>query len=417
MQPGNPARDVAGMGQVFTPPTVVEIMLAMRQRQGAVLEPAAGDGAFSSRCPGCTAIELDRRFAPAGALVQDFFAYPDRHKFATIIGNPPYVRYQDIHEGTRDRIGVALLDGRSNLYLYFIEKCLRHLADGGEMIFITPRDFLKSTSATRLNRRIFELGTITHAIDLGDARIFEGAVPNCLIWRFERGNMSQQTQFAKISAGRRLDDSLADLHWHSRRFAEENGHLVFLSDDYPLSLAQVAYVKVGAVSGADDVYADPALSDSFNAEFVCSETVSTGATRSMIWCAPREGARGVQPPAALKAFKDRLIGRRVRPFDESNWWEWGRGDHESAAPRVYVNGKTRQGRPFFVHPCARYDGAVMAVFPRRNDVDIDAFCAALNEVDWGDLGYVCDGRFLFTQRSLENAPLPASFKAFLPQDL
>ncbi len=29
---------------------------------------------------------------------------------------------------------------------------------------------------------------------------------------------------------------------------------------------------------------------------------------------------------------------------------------------------------------------------------------ALNEVDWTDLGFVCDGRFLFSQRSLENAP-------------
>jgi len=47
-------------------------------------------------------------------------------------------------------------------------------------------------------------------------------------------------------------------------------------------------------------------------------------------------------------------------------------------------------------------------------VDIEAFRDALNAVDWEDLGFVCDGRFLFTQRSLEHAPLPAVFAAFLP---
>ena len=431
------ARDVAGLGQVFSPPPVVEAMLALRRNTGSVLEPAAGDGAFSRRIPGCTAIELDARFAPEGALVRDFFAYPDRHKFATIIGNPPYVRFQDIAPATRERLGVATLDGRANLYLYFIEKCLRHLEDGGEMIFVTPRDFLKSTSATRLNARLFSLGTITHAIELGDARVFDGAVPNCLIWRFEKGKLSRQSQLAKISAKRRsaaastptalaegqplaagpvgdLAESLSDLDWQPCLFVEENGHLAFARDDYPMKLSDVAFVKVGAVSGADEVYSDPAIEASFNAEFVCSETVSTGLTRRMLWCAPGEGGRGVRPPAVLSSQKARLIARKVRPFDASNWWEWGRADFDSAAPRVYVNGKTRQETPFFTHSCLRYDGAVLAVFPRRTGVDIDAFRDALNHVDWADIGFVCDGRHLFTQRSLEHAPLPQDFAAFLP---
>ena len=30
-------------------------------------------------------------------------------------------------------------------------------------------------------------------------------------------------------------------------------------------------------------------------------------------------------------------------------------------------------------------------------------CDRLNDIDWRELGFVCDRRFLFTQRSLENA--------------
>ena len=36
----------------------------------------------------------------------------------------------------------------------------------------------------------------------------------------------------------------------------------------------------------------------------------------------------------------------------------------------------------------------------------------LNDVDWAELGFICDGRYMFTQRSLEQSPLPESFAAF-----
>jgi adenine-specific DNA-methyltransferase len=41
----------------------------------------------------------------------------------------------------------------------------------------------------------------------------------------------------------------------------------------------------------------------------------------------------------------------------------------------------------------------------------------LNAVDWAELGFVCDGRFLFSQRSLEQALLPESFVEFAVKGL
>jgi adenine-specific DNA-methyltransferase len=213
-------------------------------------------------------------------------------------------------------------------------------------------------------------------------------------------------RYCALGVGDDLAAGLAAPAWEERHFVEAGGHLMFARGDYPLRLADVAFVKVGAVSGADELFTDAVHG---NRDFVCSSTVSTGLTRRMIWSEP-----GDPPPAVLAPHKARLLQRKVTRFDESNWWMWGRLHHRSAQPRVYVNGKTRVAKPFFVHPCTDYDGAVLAVFPRRADVDIEAFRDALNTVDWEDLGFVCDGRFLFTQRSLEHAPLPASFEAFLP---
>jgi adenine-specific DNA-methyltransferase len=384
--------DIARYGQVFTPAEVVERMLALRRNQGRALDPACGDGAFSSRLPGCVAIELDPAHCPPGALNVDFFAYPESEKFATIIGNPPYVKARDILPETALRLSSSLLDGHANLYLHFIEKCVRHLAPGGELILITPRDFLKATGAGRLNTWLCDQGTITDFEDLGDAKIFAGAAPNCAIWRFEKGNASH-----------RLHDG--------RRMALSGGQLMFTRGIYSLPLASVFAVKVGAVSGADDIFSNAEFA---NADFVCSKTAQTGATRRMIYL-DREG-----PLPWLEQFKERLLARRVTRFDENNWWKWGRRHHVSEAPRIYVNNKTRNLRPFFLHPCTNYDGSVMALFPHRANIkaaDLQRLAEMLNEVDWHELGFVCDGRFLFSQRSLEQALLPETFAEFAVKGL
>ena len=191
-------RNVETLGQVFTPPTVVKTMLALRRNDGRILEPSAGDGAFFKNISGCVGIELDTRVAPKSAKVMDFFAYPVSKKFETIIGNPPYVRYQDIRPATKLLLDGTLFDGRSNLYLFFIEKCVRHLKPGGELIFITPRDFIKLTAAKKLNAWLFAQGSITDFIETGDSSIFGPYVPNCAIWRFEKGRMDRRMTDGRI---------------------------------------------------------------------------------------------------------------------------------------------------------------------------------------------------------------------------
>ncbi|MDR1367172.1 MAG: class I SAM-dependent methyltransferase [Candidatus Accumulibacter sp.] len=399
-------RDPIRFGQIFTPQPIVDCMLKLVRNTGRVLEPACGNGVFLKHFPGAVGIEIDPRCAPPEAEVMNFFELSRDELFDTIIGNPPYVRYQDISPGTRRLAGGSILDKRANLYLFFIEKCLRHLWPGGEMIFITPRDLLKATSAIPLNRALFASGTITDFIDLGDLNFFSEVTPNCTIWRFAYGDFSRRTCYAKLG----YSDGIAGIenpHWTFRRFSEKNGQLLFLRNEYTLQFSDIAFVKVGAVSGADDLYANE---DAGNCDFVCSSTATTGKTRRMIWC-----EAGKPPPEILIPHKERLIARRVRRFDESNWWYWGRTCFHSEQPRIYVNCKTRREKPFFVHECPNYDSSVLALFPHDPDVDVRALADALNSVDWYDLGFVCDGRFLFTQRSLEETFLPKSFRSFRPQ--
>jgi len=383
-------KDVTRLGQVFTPPKVVEFMLALCGNRGRALEPSAGDGVFfellKERHRDCVGIEIDPRVAPPGAEIRDFFDYPLTEQFETIVGNPPYVRFQDVAVDTRKRLKSGLFDARSNLFLFFIEKCVRHLKPGGELVFIVPREFIKLTAARKLNAWLYEQGSITHFYETGDTRIFGEHTPNCAIFRFEKG---------------RMDRHMAD----GRRFTEVDGQLMFLRDEYGVRFADVFTVKVGAVSGADSIFTHP----KGNMEFVCSKTVDTGETRRMLY--------GVKHPH-LEKHKEALLARRVIHFDESNWWQWGRAFPINLHPRIYVNGRTRRREPFFLHDCNAFDGSVLALFTKNRGIprrDLIECTLMLNkEVDWQELGFVCDGRFLFTQRSLQTCVLPGRFSRFLP---
>lgn len=388
----SPPRDVAQLGQVFTPPNVVEFMLNLCQNKGRTLEPSVGNGAFFGPLrvlnADCLGIEIDPRVAPEGAQIGDFFDLELSEQFDTIIGNPPYVRFQDVTVDTRKKLKSELFDARSNLFLFFIEKCIRHLKPKGELIFIVPREFIKLTAAKKLNAWLYEQGSITHFYETGDVRVFGDHTPNCAIFRFQKDH---------------FDRRMAD----GRTFTEVDGQLMFLRDDYKIHFSDVFAVKVGAVSGADHIFTYP----QGNMEFVCSKTVETGETRRMLY--------GIKHPH-LDKHKDELLARRVRRFDESNWWQWGRAFPISEHPRIYVNGRTRKAEPFYLHDCNSFDGSVLALFTKnwriaRRDL-IECAMLLNKEVDWQQLGFVCDGRFIFTQRSLQTCLLPDKFSRFLPSE-
>ena len=377
--------EITVLGQVFTPPAIVREMVALRRNRGAVLEPSCGDGAFMAALgKGVTGIDIDAtlpRRAGHKYLRQDFFAYPVTRKYPTIIGNPPYVRYQDILPETKVRLSMRLFDKRSNLYLFFIEKCTEHLTEGGELIFITPRDFLKATSAARLNQLLFTSGSFTYYRELGDAAVFKGYSPNCAIWRWQKGLRRRRTR-------------------QGQYFNYHNGQIWFShtanAGASAPTLATLFDVKVGAVSGADRIFASARHG---NVDMVCSRTATDGSMRRVIYNMPHQ---------SLRRHKAVLLARKIRSFSESNWWEWGRRYYESTLPRIYVNCKTRRRRPFFIHRAAAYDGSVLALLPKSDSIDIGMAAEKLNSVAWDKLGFVVDGRLLFTQRSLANIPLELS---------
>lgn len=55
------------------------------------------------------------------------------------------------------------------------------------------------------------------------------------------------------------------------------------------------------------------------------------------------------------------------------------------------------------------------MFPHHQRVNLHQLCEKLNAVNWAELGFQCDGRYIFSQRSLEQTLLPESFAEFVLQ--
>lgn len=369
---------VKNLGQVFTQEREVLLMKSLIRNSGKVLEPSCGNGAFSSMLDNVTSIEYDKSVCPEYAINMDFFDYSTDNKFDTIIGNPPYVAFKDIMDETKSKLDLQNFDRRTNLFLFFVEKCVKHLNNNGEIIFLTPREFIKQTSAIHLNNMLHELGTFTHFYDYGDEMLFKGFNPNCAIWRFELGNHSHRTEL---------------LCKKTVRQQNINGQIVFSNTNYDYNLSDLFDVRVGGVSGLDSLF----VNSGGNKDFVYSKTATTGKTRRMFY--------NIQNNFLLQ-HKDTLINRKIKKFTEDDWWKWGRDYHKTETDRIYVNCKTRNKSPFFHHECKNYDGSVMALFFKDNNIDVQKCVDIMNRINWDELGFKVGGRYSFNQRALQNIKLP-----------
>ena len=95
----------------------------------------------------------------------DFLEYNDSKKYDLIIGNPPYfvMKKNDLDEKYHD-----YFDGRPNIFIPFIIKCLDMLNPEGILSFVLPKNFINSLYYDKTRRYINENFTIVNIIEMTD---------------------------------------------------------------------------------------------------------------------------------------------------------------------------------------------------------------------------------------------------------
>jgi adenine-specific DNA-methyltransferase len=106
-----------------------------------------------------------------------------RDGFDIVIGNPPYVRQEEIKElkPLLQAQGYHCYTGTADLYVYFYERALDLLRDGGILSFISSNKFFRSAYGQKL-RELLARQTMHCIIDFGDAPVFTAiAYPTILV--------------------------------------------------------------------------------------------------------------------------------------------------------------------------------------------------------------------------------------------
>lgn len=225
-------------GAFFTPPALADFVSrwAVRSPDDIVLEPSCGEAAFLTSA----ANRLDELDSPrtrtqlegveihepsahaASRLVQatgraasirvgDFFEVPSDRRFDVVIGNPPYVRYQD-HSGAARiasrraalRGGVGLT-GLASMWAAATVHAAEFLRPGGRLGLVVPAELLSVNYAAEVRRYLMErFGRVR--LVMFTERVFPGVQEEVVLLLAEDALAEGGTDHCELHQVRSVDD-------------------------------------------------------------------------------------------------------------------------------------------------------------------------------------------------------------------
>ena len=310
-----------------------------------------------------------------GIRYGDFLENAIDKKYKTIIGNPPYVKSR-----------------KGNLYLEFIDKCFGLLEEGGELIFIVPSDFIKITGASELIRRMMEVGHFTDFVFPDNEHLFENASVDVMVFRYGLGDMNRRV---KVSRG------MECIICEESYLIETEGILTF-SDNIEVERVRISdyfEIGVGMVSGKEAVYKNKELGN--------IEVLNAKDKRDKYILIDEYPCLDDRINNYLESHKQTLLLRKIRKFNEGNWYEWGALRNQELVKRhcgkscLYMSTVTRNGEVCFQDQVCRFGGGLIIMIP-KTELDLKPIIDYLNS-DRFKTDYMYAGRFKIGHKQLSNS--------------
>jgi hypothetical protein len=141
--------------------------------------------------------------------------------FDAVVGNPPYIRVQEIGRDLADycRARFETPRGSFDAYLVFLERALGLLAPHGRLGFIVPNKLFKLDFAQRMRALLSERELVDHVLDFGASQVFAEATNYTCILVLDRAGVSELS-YRRIGGTREevLDELSAPSDVAAQRF-------------------------------------------------------------------------------------------------------------------------------------------------------------------------------------------------------
>jgi adenine-specific DNA-methyltransferase len=196
-----------------------------------------------------------------------------------VIGNPPYAHFNQLPQGTAEKVKKIIGTSEGDIYYAFIIKSINLLQEGGELIYIVPYHFFYNTHAKVVREHILKNGKIEIIIDLDEARLFRKANPETIIFKFRKGAFNLDKEKIKTLRLKNIKITLHDImlsviktahdkksneiweYKEIKHFTISESWSTYRSSIYfqvsqisSIELGKIAKVGVGPVSGFDKAF-------------------------------------------------------------------------------------------------------------------------------------------------------------------
>ena len=183
-------------------------------------------------------------------------------KFDYVVGNPPYIRIQNLGKEKRNKIQKEwelCKSGSTDIYIAFFELGYYLLNDMGKLGYITPNTYIKTSAGKDLRQFIKNKKILKSLIDFKHHQIFENATTYSLItilsksYRQNKFKLYYGDSTKKIKFIDEIDlNNLNDNNW----ILCTNGVLVKIKEieSRGAPLGEIANIHVGITTLADSYY-------------------------------------------------------------------------------------------------------------------------------------------------------------------